>query len=317
MRNKIGIILLVLLLVPNLLLVPQALADGNDPVRITSQNMIVFPVDEQSVQIVHVAAFKNNGTEKEAEMPIFLPSGYSGLELREGITEATMKQIEKGIVDTTGLESGEEKRIVLSYYMPMEKDLSRWSIEQSYLTESIQVVIPAGVMSFEAPDLVTQSERLEMNGREFRRFTRVDLHPGEPWRLTFHMLTPEESQEPAAGQEQVNLKVDENYTNDGKKIYGHEHGGGYFKAVITLIIVLLALSIALIGLKRDQNTHKKDDSKRRPWLKDEKALLFQQIGRLEQDYAAELISEETYQASRKQLRDQLIRISAELQRESV
>jgi hypothetical protein len=292
--------------------IPNVLADGNDPVRIVEQTVIVFPVDEHSLQAVQIATYKNKGTEKEPELPIYLPADYRDLELTQGLAQETVKKTDKGIVDITGLDPGQEKQIILTYAMSMEQDKSRWVVEQSYVTETFNVVVPAGVFSFEAANLLTQSELFEMNGREFRRFTRVNVHPKEPWLLSFRIMeTPQVNLD-----EKEDLHIGENYTSDGKKIYGHEHGGGYTKAVITLIIVFIALTIALVGLRRDHNTkkHYRSDQADRPWLISEKTLLLQQITTLEQDYNSQLISQETYDESRKLIRDRLIRITMEIER---
>lgn len=295
--------------------VPVTLADGKYPVRITEQSIIVFPVDEQTMQAVQIVKFQNNGTEKEAELPLYLPEGYRELEVTEGIAPDALKEVGKGIVDTTGLEPGKEKQMIVTYLMPMEKDASRWIIEQSYVTESFQVVVPAGVLSFEAGNLVTQSELFEMNGREFRKFTRVDVHPSEPWVLSFRLLKSGAPKEETAGQEAA--ATEERVTSDGKRIFGHEHGAGYTKAVVTLIIVFLALTIALVGLRRDHRLQKYSNSEKpeRPWLMTEKATILHQIGQLEQDNNSQLLSLETYESSRQQLRDRLIRIALEMRRD--
>jgi hypothetical protein len=173
---------------------PPTFADGKYPVRISEQSMIVFPISEDQLQVVQVTTFKNNGTEKEKELPVYLPEGYSGMVVRDGLKQENMKTVEKGIIDTSGLVAGKEKKIVVSYIMPMQSSFGRWNIETSYVAENVYVIVPAGVLSFEASDLKTQSERLEMNGQDLRRFTRVDLHPNEPWTLVFRVLTgPQEN----------------------------------------------------------------------------------------------------------------------------
>jgi hypothetical protein len=316
MKARLGLLLSGLIFFSFFHEVPYALADGNYPVRIVEQTVIVFPADEHSLQAVQISKYKNNGTEKEIELPIYLPADYRELELTQGIVQDKVKKIDKGIVDTTGLDPGQEKQIILTYSMPMEQDKSRWVVEQSYVTETFNVIIPAGVFSFEAADLKTQSELFEMNDQQFRRFTRVDVHPEEPWILSFRILDPIQSN---AGEKEEAASKDlheENYTSDGKKIYGHEHGAGYTKAVITLIIVIIALTIALVGLRRDHNTkkHRELENPGRPWLISEKASLLQQITQLEQDYASQLISEETYDAARKEIRDRMIRITLEIRR---
>ncbi|MDC3414550.1 hypothetical protein NC797_14795 [Aquibacillus sp. 3ASR75-11] len=290
----------------------EALADGKYPVRITNQTMVVFPVDETTIQVVQSVSFNNRGDQTEQELPIYLPEDYADLSLSDGLTEENMEKTDKGIVDVTGLKGGEEKKIVVSYKMPMFNGTSQWNLEQSYVTESLQVVIQPGVLSFNASNLVTQSELFEMNDQEFRRFTRVDAHPDVPWNLSFRLLNaaPQEdqirSEEPGAKR-----------TEDGIKIIGGE-GFGYGKATVTVIIIIIALTAALIGLKRDlQKTTGRKIKINRSWLLEENEVLLQEILQLEKDYQAGLLTEQTYKKTKEQLRAKLIRIKTELYQESI
>lgn len=292
----------------------QTFADGKYPVRITNQSMVVFPVNETTVQVVQSMYFENSGTEKEKQLPIYLPEGYADLQLGEGMVEENIEETKKGIVDITGLGGGEKKQLVVTYKMPMFDSTSQWAIEQSYVTEQIQVVIQPGVLSFTANDLMTQSDLFEMNGREFRRFTRVDAHPDEPWTLSFRLLSTskEEAQEETIATTEVGAK----YTEDGLKIIGGE-GFGYGKALFTIVIIIIALAAALIGLKRDllktTGNHRKI---KRSWLVDEKKMLLQEIVQLEKDYRTDLITDSTYDTTKTKIREHLIRITMELEQES-
>lgn len=290
------------------LFVPVVQADGNYPVRITEQSVVVFPASENTLQAVHIVTFKNNGTEKEILLPLYLPKGFSQLELVEGLEQSGTQVNENGIVDTEGLDAGTEKNIVVSYLVPMSNGKSIWALEQSYVTERFEVVIPAGVLSFEAMNLLPQSELFEMNERQYRRFTRLDIYPDEPWTLSFRILGSQSQTEDINGK----------YTSDGKKIYGHKHGAGYTKAIVTLIIVFVALAVAWIGLKRDYLTvpHRKKNGQDRLWLRSERTLLLQQIGQLEKDYQSQLISQETYSNTRKEIRNKLVRIALEHREEN-
>jgi len=320
MKVKLGLFLWIAMLSVYFSHGSTVLADGNDPVRITDQSMVVFPVDSEHVQVVQIITFTNKGTVKEKELPIYLPASHSKLEFQQGLTQEEVKTTEKGIVNTTGLDPGKEKKVVISYDMPLKNNTSQWSIEQSYVTDSIEVIIPVGAMSFEATGLTTQSQLLQMNGQDLRQFTRLDVHPGNPWTLSFRILDTASSQgiaqpkEPASAP--ATMGSDEHYTSDGKKIYGHVHGAGVGKAVFTIIVIFLALTIAVVGLRRERFTRKRNQNADRPWLLSEKSALFQQIGQLERDYTSQLISQETYDSARKQIREQLIRIAKELRGET-
>lgn len=319
MNTKSWIFLMMVFFVSFISVAPSVLADGKYPVRISEQSMIVFPISEDQLQVVQLTTFKNNGTEKEKELPVYLPEGYSDIVIRDGLKQEDMKTVDKGIIDISGLDPGKEKKIALSYVMPMQSGYGKWNIETSYVAENVYVIVPAGVLSFEASNLKTQSERLEMNGQELRRFTRVDLHPNVPWTLGFLVLTGSQENGNTAEKEgpkqEVDVQPDDYFTAEGKKIYGHEHGAGYGKAVVTLIVTLVALTVALVGLKRDRsNGNRKSEKVERPWLLSEKESLLKQIGQLEKDYTSQIISEETYGSTKNQLRDKLVRISLELRK---
>ncbi|MCM3164095.1 MULTISPECIES: hypothetical protein [Bacillaceae] len=309
MKSKIISLLIVIIMLPLVLVPNKGSADGKYPVRITEQNIVASPIDQNTLQLIQIVNFKNSGNKKEEQLPIYLPEGYSELQVRSGLEEKDMKVIDKGVVDVTGLDPGKEKQIVLSYIMPLTQRKSQWAIETSYVTESFQVIIQPGILSFEASNLVTQSDLFEMNNQEFRRFTRVDLHPDTPWTLTFNFI----------GQSSANnetSKVEDsspsNYTEDGYKIIGKE-GIGYGKAAITIAIIVIALCMTLIGLKRDyQKSINKSVRPTRTWLQTEKEILLQEMVQLEKDYQSKLISEKTYKETYNDIREKMIRVIAEL-----
>ncbi|MFD2216531.1 hypothetical protein [Metabacillus endolithicus] len=309
MKSKIISLLIVIIMLPLALVPNKGSADGKYPVRITEQNIVASPIDQNTLQLIQIVNFKNSGNRKEEQLPIYLPEGYSELQVRSGLEEKDMKVIDKGIIDVTGLDPGKEKQIVLSYTMPLTQSESQWAIETSYVTESFQVIIQPGILSFEASNLVTQSDLFEMNDQEFRRFTRVDLHPDTPWTLTFSFI----------GQSSANnetSKVEDsspsNYTEDGYKIIGKE-GIGYGKAAITIAIIVIALSMTLIGLKRDyQKSINKSVRPTRTWLQTEKEILLQEMVQLEKDYQSKLVSDKTYKETYNDIREKMIRVIAEL-----
>ncbi|WP_188453329.1 hypothetical protein [Virgibacillus oceani] len=298
----------VFLAIFGLLLYPSnAFADGKYPVRISSESMVVFPVDETTAQIVQSMSYKNNGTKTEEQLPIYLPENYADLQLGEGLTEQNTVKTSKGIVVKTGLDGGEEKQFVVTYKMPMFDNVSQWSIGVPYVADQMQVIIQPGVLSFSASDLIPQSDLFEMNNQKFRRFTRLDLHPDQPWTLSFKALNESAQDEsPAATEEGAK------YTEDGMKIIGGD-GFGFGKAIFVMIIIVVALTAALIGLKRDLlKTTGKHRKVKRSWLVHEKQMLLQEIVELEKDYQSNLLTESTYKKTREQIRDQLIRITMEL-----
>ncbi|UOQ93997.1 hypothetical protein MUO14_03235 [Halobacillus shinanisalinarum] len=294
----------------------QAFADSKYPVRITNQTMVVFPVDENTIQVVQSMSFKNNGKQKEEKLPIYLPEDYADLQLGEGLTEENIEKTAKGIIDKTGLDGGKEKQLVVFYKMPMFNSSSQFAIEQSYVTEKVQVAIQTGVLSFTASELLPQSELFEMNGKEFRRFTHVDVHPGEPWTLSFRLLNTS-TQSPSEEGEQNNAnKPGAKYTEDGLKIIGND-GFGYGKAAFTIVIIIVALAAALLGLKRDLLKTTGDHRKvKRSWLVDEKEMLFEEIIQLERDYQSNLITEGTYEKTKEKTREHLVRVTMELNKGS-
>jgi hypothetical protein len=90
---------------------------------------------------------------------------------------------------------------------------------------------------------------------------------------------------------------------------------GMGKQFITLVVTLVALTVALVGLKRDRSSgSRKSQRIERPWLASEKETLLKQIGQLDKYYTSQIISEETYVSTKIQLRDKLVRISLELRK---
>lgn len=312
MMTKQHVVALFMVLVLFFSQVPQVLADGNDPVAIENQNLIVYPVDPNTMGVVQVMAIKNTGSEKEDTLKLYLPDGYQNLEIRVGLNKDKIKKTEQGIVDQIGLAAGQTKNITISYEMPMKNGASRWTVEQAYLAKRINVVIQAGVMNFQAVGLVTQSERIEMNGQQFRKFTRLDLHPDTPWTLSFDLIERlEDGGAPAEADENAAPSNPEK-TADGNAILGHVHGGEYGKAIFTIIVIIIALTAALIGLKRDgARISRKQRKGKRSWLQTEKNNLLKQISQLEKDYSSQLISEQTYSSAKAELRNQLVRIKLE------
>jgi hypothetical protein len=309
MKSKIVSLLIVIIILPFVSAPNKSLADGKYPVRITEQNIITSPIDQNTLQLIQIVNVKNSGNEKEEQLPIYLPEGYSELQVRSGLEEKDMKVIEKGIVDVTGLDPGKEKQIVVSYTMPLTQSKSQWAIETSYVAESFQVIIQPGILSFEASDLVTQSDLFEMNNQEFRRFTRVDLHPDTPWTLTFSFIGQSSANNETRREEDSSPS---NYTEDGYKVIGKE-GFGYGKAAITIIIIVVAISMTLIGLKRDyQKSINKSVRPTRTWLQTEKEILLQEMVQLEKDYQSELISDKTYKETYNDIREKMKRVIAEL-----
>ncbi|WP_170007195.1 hypothetical protein [Bacillus fonticola] len=309
MKSKVFIILSLMLMLPFLLSPDKTFADGKYPVRIIDQSIIATPISENTIQLVQIMTFNNSGENKEEQLPIYLPEGYSDLQLQSGLEETNMQVTEKGIVDTTGLDAGKEKRIIITYNMPLIENISQWSLETAYVVEMNQIIIQPGVFSFQANNLITQSDLFEMNGQEFRRFTRADLHPDTPWTLGFTYIGG------TSGQENSNPVAESSpsgFTEDGYKILG-DHGEGYGKAIITILIIIVALTMTLIGLKRDnQQSNNNHVKPKRTWLKTEKELLLKDMVQLEKDYQSRIISEKTYTESYADIKEKIKRIIAEL-----
>ena len=291
-----------------------------EPVRIISENLVVVPTEPNTIQVMNIIQFINEGDTAENQLSIYLPEGYSNLTLHDGLSEENMEVTDKGIIDLTGIAPGEEKQVLLTYQLPMENNVLNFTVEQAYVTENIYVIIQPGILSFNANDLVTQSDLFEMEGKEYRRFTRLNLHPGEPWPLRFEMIADSSTEEreeentvPIAGKSTGQEKV----TEDGFQIIGRE-GIGYGKAAITILIIIVAFSAALIGLKRDmQRTIGQKSAKNTAWLMTEKESLLKERLQLEEDYRNQLIGPQTYETTKGKLRDRLIQLTSEFQKRSV
>lgn len=296
-------------------------ADGKYPVRISEQSIVVYPVDRNTVEVMHIIVYRNGGKNPENVLPIYLPEGYENLTVRGVTGEQNKKMTEKGFNDLSGLEAGKEKRIVLSYQMPMRERLASWKVEQAYVSEKINVIIEPGIMSLEANDLLTQSDLFEMNGKEFRRFIRMDLHPDTPWPVTFRLIADEAANGDTSSSgnidEQSGGSENEGFTSDGYKIIGGE-GIGYLKASITVIIIITAFTASIVGLKRDlQKTTGQRENLQYKWLMNEKERLLKEIKVLTEDCKKGLIGEESYELEMKGYRERLLELNKEIKKRVV
>lgn len=305
-RYRLRFFLICLLLYFSVL--PTTYADGNSPIRIVDQNMIVYPLNEETLQILMNVTFVNNGEEKEKELPVFLPPGYQELELGDDLSLEQTTITDRGIVDASGLDPQTEKRLTLSFQMPLKAGESRWAIEQSYVTDSFKVIIPQGRLSFQALRLTPQSESLDIEGQPFRRFTRVDVHPDETWTVLFRLLADKDGQKPADGDQETSAA-------DDKRILAHEHGAGYGKVAFTFAVILTGFTFVVIGLGREKYSVSRRSMKARyARLLAEKKRLLEQISRVEQDFTSQRMREEDYISTRKQLKGRLIRVMLKLRR---
>lgn len=293
----------------------KVFADSRYPVRIVQQSNIIYPLDENTVSVVQIMIFENQGESKEEELSIFIPDGYSNLQLRGGIISENMDVTDQGIIDTSGLEAGKQKQVTISYDMPMKKEIAKWSIQTSLVVERMQIVIQPGVLSVSASDFIPQSDLFEMNGQEFRRFTKLDLHPDKIWPVSFKLITKENSKDlsPVPSNKITKDKVNK----DGLKIIGQE-GIGYGKVAVTVLVIIIAFSTALVGLKRDmEKTVRRKKLVNSTWLINERKSLLKEMAQLETDANAKLISNEIYEETKNKIRNRLIKITTEIKKRSI
>lgn len=288
-----------------------------EPVRITEENLMVIPQDANTLTIVQVMTIVNDGKETVSQLPVYLPDNHSELSLLGDLKAAEVTETERGVIIESGLAAESERQVMLTYQMPMEDLAAQFTIEQALITENLQVIIQPGVLSFTASDLMTQSDLFEMNGQEYRRFTRLNLHPGEPWRLSFQLIAdlsaPASAGEGTSPSEAVSAG-EQKVTSDGYPIIGRA-GIGYGKAAITILLIIIAFSAALIGLKRDMaSTISKKKSKNTQWLLAEKEQLLSELFQLEKDYQGNLVGRQTYDTTKEQLRNRLIQLTTEFQK---
>jgi len=295
--RRMGMLLWVVLWVWTLMSGTALAAAAPTGVRILNQEVVVLPVENQRLQFVVLTTLENRGKAAEQEIYLALPEGaekftpiecWGGHEMRDG-----------GVVERAGIGPGEKRVLAYSYLVPYEGNRPVVNYPVSYLSESVQILVPPERLAVEAKDFLTQSEVLQFNGRNLRRFTRLNLHPGEQWPLHFTLLDGKA----------LPQQVDKSVHPSGLPVVYHDYQKGVNQAIFNILFVVVVLLLGFIGVRtsmwRAQVMSRRNAAET---LRQQRETLLNRLVEVERAHRRQEISDEEYQRRRQQLEEALLPI---------
>lgn len=270
-------------------------ADAAADVRIVNQEVAVMPADERHLQFIVVMTLENRGSSDEPELYFALPGGADGFMPVEGWGEYAAA--DGGVVEKSGIAAGERRTLAYTFYVPYEGNRLPLDYPVSYVSEAIQILVPPERLAVEAEDFLTQSEVLDFQGQPFRRFTRLNLHPGEKWTLHFTILSQNVPLQP----------LDKSAHPSGLPVVYHDYRQGVNEAVFNLLFIVVVLLLGFVGVRtsmwRAQAVSRRNAAET---LQQQREALFERLVALEEERRAGTISDAAYAEQRQQLEDQLL-----------
>jgi len=272
-------------------------AEAAADVRIVNQEVAVLPADEGKLQFIVVATLENRGRDAASEVYIALPEGAEGFAPVEGWSEHAVQGV--GAVDKGGLAAGQRRTLAYTFFVPYEGNRLQINYPVSYVSEAIQILVPPDRLAVEAGDFLPQSEALDFQGQPFRRFTRLNLHPGEAWALNFTILAQNAQLQP----------VDKASHPSGLAVVYHDYRQGVNEAVFNLLFIVVVLLLGFVGVRtsmwRAQTVSRRHAA---DTLFKERESLMNRLVALEKEWRDGTLTEAMYEERRRHLEDQLLPI---------
>lgn len=267
-------------------------------VRIVNQEVAVLPTDEQRLQFIVVMTVENRGDAPEPELYVALPHEAEGFTpVGDGWGE--FEPVDGGVVEKSGISAGQRRTLAYSFLIAHEGNRHLVDYPVAYVSEAIQILVPPERLAVEAEDFLTQSEMLDFQGQPFRRFTRLNLHPGESWTLFFTIL----------GQHTLFEPVDKSAHPSGLPVVYHDYREGVQEAVLNLLFIVAVLLLGFVGVRtsmwRAQAVSRRHAAET---LQLEREALLDRLVALEEQRRAGAIDDAAYDERRQQLEDQLLPI---------
>ncbi|MFO7263802.1 MAG: hypothetical protein C0P68_006675 [Bacillota bacterium] len=276
-------------------LLTASVAEAAADVRIVNQEVAVLPTDEQKLQWIVVMTVENRGNADEPELVVALPEGAGGFMPVEGWGDYAA--IDGGVVEKSGLTAGQRRTLAYTFTVPYEGNRLVVDYPVSYVSEAVQILVPPERLAVEAEDVLPQSDMLDFQGQSFRRFTRLNLHPGEQWTLYFTIL----------GQTAALQPVDKSTHPSGLPVVYHDYRQGVHEAVFNLLFIVVVLLLGFVGVRtsmwRAQAVSRRHAEET---LFQQREALFTRLVALEEEKQAGAIDDTAYEQRRKQLEDQLL-----------
>lgn len=272
-------------------------AEAAADVRIVNQEVAVLPTEGGRLQFVVVMTLENRGTDAAPEVSVALPEGAVGFAPVEGWGEYA--EGDGAVVEKGGLEAGGRRTLAYAFFLPYEGNRLQTNYPVSYVSESIQLLVPPGRLAVEAADFLPQSEVLDFQGQSFRRFTRLNLHPGEAWTLSFTVLSQNAPLQP----------MDKSAHPSGLPVVYHDYRQGVHEAVFNLLFIIVVLLLGFVGVRssmwRAQAVSRRHAAE--TLLREREAILSRLV-ELEEERRSGRLSEAMYEERRRQLEDRLLPI---------
>lgn len=246
MKKQISKLIYSSLLIISLLFVstPQAnvLAENHPhPARMSKMELLVMSGDE-SLSVIQTMQYQNTG-EKSVPFVIGLPEKYKDFYVLKGIPEdADVEYQDTGILVDQDLPVG-KTTVIVGYNLPMKERSIMPVITQPFLIEQVDVIIEIKSLIVSASEFLPQSSREKYGDSDFRRFTRLNLQPKEPWPILFRMYrTSETSKEP--------YQIAGDATDPSLPVVDQVHDKNIPKSVLNIFIIVFILTVGMISIRR-------------------------------------------------------------------
>jgi hypothetical protein len=211
------------------------------PVRISKMDLLVMS-GEGSLNVIQTMHYQNAG-EKGAPFFIGLPEKYENPYIIKGMPDdVEIEYQDTGILVNQDVPFG-ETTVVVGYTLPMQQRSIMPVITQPYLVEQVDVIIEVKSLIVSASNFLPQSNREKYGGNDFRRFTRLNLQPKEPWPILFRMYRGLET-----GKEPFQIAGEA--TDPSLPVVDHVHKKNIPKSVLNIFIIFFILTVGMISIRR-------------------------------------------------------------------
>ncbi len=272
-------------------------AAATPDIQILNQEVVVLPIEDRRLQFIVLATLENRGQAAAQEIYLALPEGVENFTPIEGWGKHEMR--DGGVVEYTGIGPGEQRVLAYSYRVPYEGNRLIMNYPVSYLSKSVQILVPPERLAVEALNFLTRSEMLQFNGQNLRRFTRLNLHPGEAWSLHFTVLDGKA----------LPQQVDKSTHPSGLPVVYHDYQQGVNKAIFNILFIVVFLFLGFVGVRtsmwRAQAVSRRNAAET---LLQQRENLLNRLVEVERAYSTQAISVEEYEKKRQQLEEALLPI---------
>lgn len=231
-------------------------------------NIVLF---QNSGNMVYVGGRETADGRKES-LRLNIPKGAENINFIHGANPEDLEQTEYGFADTTSVLPG-QKRLVYTYSMPLGSGPTDIVQTIDYPTEGFMLLVSDTGKNSSVSGL-SGGEEVEVQGQKFRRWTGADLMPGHKVELRIYALL---------------LKS------------GHLKWGA-----LGFLLLIVVIGVVYSYISKDSPVLEQDDMQ--DDLTAKRQLLIREIAKLDDDYEASNIDEDTYRKIREGKKQELKKI---------